>query len=95
MSRSKRPSELFLFTGDHLDDRVPLLPQFRVRLAHHFDRRTDQLRNDEILEPKQERVPHRTTDQPPEHVAAALIRRHHSVGDEERHRPSVIGDDPK
>ena len=38
-------------------------------------------------------VAHRAPHDLPEHVAAPLVRRHHAVGDQEGHRPHVVGDD--
>ncbi len=36
---------------------------------------------------------HRATDDAPQHVAALVVRRPHAVGDDERHRARVLGDD--
>ena len=38
-------------------------------------------------------VAHRAPHDLAQHVAAPLVRRHHAVGDEERRRAHVIGDD--
>ena len=36
---------------------------------------------------------HRAADDAAQHVAALLVARHHAVGDEERHRAGVLGED--
>ena len=38
---------------------------------------------------------HGAADDAPEHVATLLVRRHDAVGDEERHRATVLGEDPQ
>ena len=70
--RAERPSELFFFARDHLDDRIPLREEFRIGLAHHVDGGVDQLRHDQIVGTEEESVAHRTTDQPAQHVARDL-----------------------
>ena len=40
-------------------------------------------------------MPHGAADDAAQHVAALLVRRHHAVGDEERHRAAVLGEDPQ
>ena len=37
----------------------------------------------------------RAAHDPPQHVAAVLVRGHHAVGDQERHRAAVVGEDPQ
>ena len=60
-----------------------LAHQFRHQPVHH-----------RVLGARQVRMPHRPAHDPPEHVAAALVRRHHPVGDQERGRAQVVRDHP-
>ena len=65
----------------------------RVRVAHHVDGRVDQRGRDEVARAEQVRVTHRAPDDAAQHVAALLVRRPHAVGDDERHRARVLGED--
>ena len=53
----------------------------------------DERGRDEVFGAEQERVAHRAADDAPQHVAALLVGRHDTVGDEERHGATVLGED--
>ena len=86
-------TEALLLAAHDPEDQLALLHDLGVRTAHHLDGGLDQRRRDELLGAEQERVAHRAPDDAPQHVAALLVRRHHAVGDEERHRAAVLGED--
>ena len=73
-------------------DRLPVLDHLRVP-------RPDLVGDDprdavDVLQPDPPRLDDRAPDQPAQHVAAALIRGRHALGDEEGHAAPVVGDDP-
>ena len=68
--------------------------QVRVRLARRLDSGVDQRPGDLALEAEQAGVAHRPANLATEHVAPALVGGQDSVGEQERHRPAVVGQDP-
>ena len=89
----ERLAEALLLATHDAEHQLVLLHDLRVRAAHHRDRRVDERGRDQLLGAEQERVTHRAPDDAPQHVAALLVRRHDAVGDEERHRAAVLGED--
>ena len=88
------PEPLLLALHDALD-RIVLLGDVGVRAAHHGDGRVDERGRDEIGDSEQVRVPHGPTDDPAQHVAALLVRRHDAVADDDGHGAAVLGEDPQ
>ncbi len=88
----RAPERLLLGVGDRTDARE-VLRQLRVRRGHgrHADR--EQLGEHRFVDAEQ---PHRAdgaTDDPPQHVAAGLVRRGDAVVDEHQRAADVVGDD--
>ena len=61
--------------------------------ASELDDRADELRHESVGIAEQPAVADRAPDQEAQHVAAIGVRRIDAVGDQERHRARVIGDD--
>ena len=89
----QRLAEALLLAAHDAEHELVLLHDLGVRPAHDVDGRVDQRGRDELLGAEQERVTHRAPDDAAQHVAALLVRRHDAVGDEERHRATVLGED--
>jgi hypothetical protein len=87
------PGELGLFLADHLQDPVALLFEIRVGVLHHVDDDAGGDVHERLPPAKQSAVPHGTAQDPPQHVAAPLVGRRHSVGHKERDGARVVGDD--
>ena len=82
-----------LLLGPHgLLDPGPLGRELRVGVAHEPDHPVHGPPEEWLGEPEQAAVPHGTTHDAPEHVAAPLVRRRHAVRDQERGRARVVGD---
>ena len=70
------------------------LPQLGVHVAHRVDHRLHhEVQGRRPRAAEQVRVAHRATQDAPQHVAAALVRREHAVREQERDRARVVGDD--
>ena len=67
--------------------------QVRVGVGHRVDDDLGRLAEERLRAPEQAAVADGAAQDPAQHVAAALVRRQHAVGDEERHRAAVVGDD--
>ena len=84
---------LLLGSSDRHDE-VAVADERRVRdlegLDGGFDERGVSGGVDRAVAPRGE---DRAADDPPQHVAAPLVGREDAVGDEDRHRPAVVGDD--
>ncbi len=66
------------------------LGKCRAHLPHQRRHEAPQQR---LLRAQDVRVPHGAAHDPAQHVAASFLRRQHAVGDEERGRAQMIGDD--
>jgi len=89
----ERPAELRLLPGDRGQDLRPPLVQIWVGVGHRVDHDRGGLDHERFQTAEQPTMPDGAPQDPPEHVAATLVRRKHAVGDEERHRPRVVSDD--
>ena len=89
----QRLAEPLLLLADHVDDEVAVLHDVGIGVAHHVDGHLDEARHHQLLGAEQVRVPHGAADDPPQHVAAGLVRREHAVVDEHRRRTGVLGED--
>ena len=65
----------------------------RIRLAHHLDDRRGEVAQERLAPAEQPAVPDGPAEDPAQHVAATLVGRQDVVGDEERDRARVVGDD--
>ena len=74
------------------DQRLGAL-QFRIGLAHLAHQRRHQPPHQRLLRAEQLGVAHGAAHDAAKHVAAALVRRQHAVGDQERGGAQVVGDD--
>ena len=92
-ARVERPAELGLLALDRGEDLVAPLDEVRVGVAHDVDDDRRRLGQERLAPPEQPAVADGAAKDPAEDVAAALVRRQDAVGDEERHRPRVVGDD--
>ena len=92
-ARQHRLEALFLAAHD-LDDGVASGDQLRIGGAHLGDQHVDQPVEERLLEAEPAAVAHRPAHDLAQHVAAPFVRRRHAVGDEEGHRPHVVGDHP-
>src|SRR3990170_4711247 len=81
---------LLLQANDALDLRGVLV-ELGVRVAHLVDH--DRRQATDVVEPDPMRLLHGPPYDPPQDVAAALVRRSHAVRDEERHSPPVVSKD--
>ena len=89
------PGELLFLPAQDALDALAALAQLGTGVAHLGVERRHHAPEERIAHPQPMAVADRATDDPPQHEAAALVRRHHAVGDEKRARPDVIGDDPQ
>ena len=88
----QRLAEPGLFQPQRFLDQVFGAHQFGIGLAHLAHQRPDQPMHQRIPGAEQLRMAHRAAHDPAQHIAAALVRRQHAVGDQERRRPQMIGD---
>ena len=89
----ERARELGLLAGDRGQDLVALRLEVRVGLAHDVDHDRAGLRQERLASAEQPAVADRATEDPAQDVATTLVRRQDVVGDEERDRARVVGDD--
>ena len=82
-----------LFPADGVDDQLAVLGDRRVRARERRDRRVDHCRGDEVVHAEQVRVTNRAPDDPAQHVTPFLVRRHHTVADENGDRAGVLRED--
>jgi hypothetical protein len=74
-----RLPEALLLADDHAGDEVAIALEIGVGVAHDLDRALDHRRHHELLAAEEERVTYRTTDDPPQHIAAVLVRGKHAI----------------
>ncbi len=87
-----RLAEALLLRANDALDLVGVLDDLRVPGADLLDDDAWQLVDGGQPDPA--RLDDRPADQPAEHVPAPLVRRRDPLGDEERHPPAVVGEDP-
>src|SRR3954451_4311616 len=91
----ERAAEALLLPPDPLLDRLAARAQLGIRLAHHVDHDVDELRQEARLDADAVALLDRATHDAAQDVAAVLVRRHDPLGDEERRRARVVGEDPQ
>ena len=89
----QRLAEARLFEAQGLGDERLGAHQLRVGLPHLAHEGRHEAVHQRILGSEELGVPHGAPHDAAEHVAAALVRRQHAVGDEEGRGAQVIGDD--
>ena len=82
----------FLAAQRFLDHRLRA-GQFGIGRAHLADQRRNQTVHQRILRPQHVRMAHGAAHDAAQHIAAALVRRHHPVRDQKAGGPQVVGDD--
>ena len=68
--------------------------QFRIGRPHLLHQSRHQPVHHRILRAQHMRVPHSPPHDPPQHIAAPLVRRHHPIGDQKRRRTQMVRDHP-
>ena len=66
--------------------------QFRISLSHLAHQRPDKPIHQRLFGAEQLPVPHRATHNSPQHIAAALVRRQHAIGNQKRRCSQMVGD---
>ena len=85
--------EALLFVANHASHASDAFQQFGISLAHLFGHLLRHLEKEWPLQPQHSPVAHGAANDLPQHVAAAFVRWHHSVADQERRGAAVVGDD--
>ena len=88
----ERLAEPLLLGGEHLPDLAAVLDELRIRLPHLLDHRVREPREERRLHADAQPVLRGAADDPAQDVAAALVRRRHALGDDERHAAAVVGE---
>ncbi len=88
----QRLAEPLFLAGQDADDEVAVLGDVGVGVAHDVDRGLDERRHHQLLGAEQVGVAHGSTDDAPQHVAAALVGREHAVADEHGAAAGVLGE---
>ena len=91
----QRAAEGLLLAADRRHDQVAVLDDDRVGLAHDLDRALDHRRQDRPLDAEQVGEADGPPDDPAQDVAPVLVGGDDPVGDEEGHRPGVVGHQPQ
>ena len=91
----ERPEEAVLFGEYESLDHLGAFRDLRERLTHRLDHRVDQQVQERRVEPEDFPVTRRAAEYLPNHIPAAFVGRHHTVGERECQRADMIGDHPK
>ena len=89
----QRLAEARLLELERLGDQRLGAHQLRIGLAHLARQHGHQLPHQRLFGAEQFGVAHGAAHDAAEHVAAALVRRQHAVGDQERGGAQMVGDD--
>ena len=92
-ARGQRAAEALLLGADPLEDRLAPGDELGVAAAHRVEHDVDVLRQEPLLDARALPLLDRAAHQAAQHVAAVLVGGHDAVGDQERHRPGVVGQD--
>ncbi len=90
----QRAAEALLLVADPAGDRRPLGGQLGIGLGHDLDRALGEAAEPGRLEPERAALLDRPPHDPPQDVAAVLVRGDDAVGDQEGGAARVVGDDP-
>ena len=88
----ERALELLAFLQQHFAHARLLLDELGERLAHHLDQRGHQLVEERRALAELVAMAHGAARDAAQDIAAAFVRRHHAVDDEEAAGADVIGD---
>ena len=89
----ERAAEARLLELERLGDQRLGALQFRIGQAHLAHQHRHQPPHQRLFLPEQLGMAHGAAHDAPKHVAAALVRRQHAVGDQERGGAQMVGDD--
>ena len=87
-------AEARLFELERLRDERLGAGQFGIRLPHLAGQRRHKLEHQWLARAQELGVAHGAAHDPAEHIAAALVRGQHAVGDQKRRGTQVVGDHP-
>ena len=87
-------AETRLFEPQRLLDQLFGAHQFRIGLTHLAHQRPDQAMHQGLTRAQKLRMAHGTAHDPAQHIAAALVRGQHAVGDQEGRGAQMVGDHP-
>ena len=87
------PREAFLLADEDTLDQVPVSPQDRICISHRGDRGLDQRWCHKVGRPGASSGEDRTSNDPAQDIASALVRGQDAVRDQHRHRAAVISQD--
>ena len=91
----ERAPEALLLRARPQQDRVALALELGVRPTHDLHDLVGERRHEARCHADPVALQDRPAHDPPQDVAARLVGRHDAVGDEERHRTRVVGEDPQ
>ena len=91
---SERLAEAILLLIEHVVDQCALVGDFGIVGRHQGAHLLGDAGEDRRFQAQLIGVVERAADQPPQHVAATLVGGNRAVGDQEGHRPPVLGHDP-
>ena len=94
-ARFKRGPESFFFARYNGTNKILLLHEIGIGLAHNFNSGVDERRRNEIGNIEQVRLAHRSTNDPTQHIAAAFIGWEDAVAHEETHGAGVLSENSK
>ncbi len=89
----QRLAEAGLFQPQRFLDQLLRAHQVGIGLAHLAHQRPDQAMHQRLFRTQQLRMAHRAAHDPAQHIAAALVRGQHAVGDQEGRGAQMVGDD--
>jgi hypothetical protein len=89
----QRPPEALLLPFQPAEDGVALGAQLAVLAAHQLDHALGEAGQEPRPQSEHPALLDGAAHDPAQDVAAILVGRHHAVGDQERHRPRVVGQD--
>ena len=91
---AERAAEAFLLLAQGLDDQRAGAHQLGIGRAHFVDQGRGQAVHQRISGAEDVGVAHGPAHDPAQNIAAALVRGRDAVGDQERRRAQMVGDDP-
>ena len=89
----QRLAEARLLELQRLGDQRLGAQQFRIGLPHLAHQRRHELPHQRLARAEQLGMAHGAAHDAAEHIAAAFVRGQHAVGDQERRRAQMVGDD--
>ena len=89
----QRAPEAGLLQLQHLGDQRLGADQLGKRLAHLVEQHRHHAPQQRLARTQQLRVAHAAPHDPAQHIATALVGRHHAVGDQEGAAAQMVGDD--